>query len=58
MILKKKDVFSKLNEPETDSDVSNGPEEGDEADKLEYTATDIKYNLVNKNDTTREMPKN
>ena len=56
MILKKKDVFSKLNDPETDSDVSNGPE--DEPERLEYTATDIKYNLVNKNDTTREMPKN
>ena len=59
MILGKKDVFKRLNEPETSSEESADDSDHKDEDKVEqYTAADIKYNLVNKNDTTKEIPKN
>ena len=58
MRLRSKDVYKRLNQPESDSDQSDGStyDDDDNNSRKEYTPADIKYNLVNLKDTDKKLP--
>jgi len=57
MKLRSKDVYKRLNEPESDSENSEGSNDNeDQQSRKEYTSADIKYNLVNLKDTDKQLP--
>lgn len=57
MKFRKKDVYKKLAEPESDTDQS-ADDSDDQQQNQVYSQSDIKYNLVNPKDTEKEMPPN
>ena len=58
MKFRKKSVYERLNDPESDSDYDGSTNDNDEGEKSkqEYTAADIKYELIDRNNEEKEMP--